>query len=99
MTFPPRMPNPGRDALLLIGMERVRQGELQRAGKFRWTLAASGITVAAKFVRLSEEVGEVARAICERDGIGLIREVTHVAACGAAWLEALSVHSPEWGNE
>ncbi|HEY5960598.1 MAG TPA: hypothetical protein VIV60_28790 [Polyangiaceae bacterium] len=42
-----------------------------------------------KSVVLTEECGEVARAVLERDAPGLRKELVQVAAVCVAWLEAL----------
>ena len=56
-----------------VGLERVRQEDLRRSGKFLWTCAVSGAAVSLdrKMSVLSEEVGEVAKEVVD---IGIARD-------------------------
>ncbi len=90
-----------------IGKERKRQNDLKKAGKFAWTNADSsshmvcltsttGIGAACRMAVLSEEVGEVARHVCETmiqadryQPRELKKELIQVAAVAVAWIEAI----------
>jgi hypothetical protein len=67
--------------------ERDRQD-----AKFGWaddgTSLLPGRNLHAKVSVLLEEVGEVAKAVLERDAGNLTEELVQVAACAVAWLEA-----------
>jgi NTP pyrophosphatase (non-canonical NTP hydrolase) len=73
-------------AIAAIRVERMRQERLKAAGKFAAT-PADDIPDTDKLPMLVEEVGEVARAIC--DGVGRYAELVQVAALALAWLEYL----------
>ncbi len=75
--------------LYKIDAERVRQEELRLAGKFRFTCADPTESNSIKLPVLMEEVGEVAKAINERDKAELKKELIQTAAVCVAWLEAL----------
>lgn len=75
--------------------ERTRQEQLVQAGKFDWTCADPNQPDVAKLPVLVEEVGEVARCLCDmakdpewREK--LREELVQVAAVAVAWVEALS---------
>lgn len=73
--------------------ERYRQDDLKRAGKIMAT-CADPIDEAVKLAALTEEVGEVARAVMARGGWSgeadnLREELVQVAAICVAWLETL----------
>jgi hypothetical protein len=79
------------DVYSLIDAERVRQAE-------KWTHShewgygdCSSIDVRpiVKAAVLSEECGEVARAVLDHDDRNLRRELVQVAAVAVAWLESL----------
>jgi hypothetical protein len=77
----------------LIDLERLRQGQLKLAGKIMAT-CADPIDEAVKLAALTEEVGEVARAVMARGGWSveednLREELVQVAAICVAWLETL----------
>jgi NTP pyrophosphatase (non-canonical NTP hydrolase) len=84
-----------REALGLVALERSRQERLKASGKFAATCADALMSPAEKLAVLVEEVGEVARHLCDArapDGIdaqGLRDELTQVAAVAVAWLESL----------
>lgn len=65
--------------------ERMRQ-EVLFPGK--WALPDSQFMRFKRLAILTEEVGEVARAILEEDEDNLTEEITQVAAVAVAWLEA-----------
>jgi hypothetical protein len=48
-----------------IAMERSRQEELKRSGKFLWTCASSGVSYEKKLAVLGEEFGEVSNLVVE----------------------------------
>lgn len=83
--------------------ERERQEELCRAGKFPATAADPARTDFEKLAILTEEVGEVARALCEAGGAtdvqseGLRRELVQVAAVAVAWVEAIDRRAAKGG--
>jgi NTP pyrophosphatase (non-canonical NTP hydrolase) len=72
-----------------VALERVRQDELQKAGKFAWTCATRHVTDDCKLKVLVEEIGEVARALCEGDRANLREELVQCAAVCVAWCESL----------
>lgn len=67
--------------------ERVRQEELKASGRFAYTCADAECTDGQALAILVEEVGEVARAMCE--GKGLRDELIQVAAVAVAWVERM----------
>ena len=71
----------------MISMERGRQQALQRAGKFKHTCADPELSDHQCLTILVEEIGEVARDLCE--GRSPITELTESAAVIVAWLERL----------
>lgn len=83
------------DIFVIIHNERERQQGLLRAGKFSFTCASTVADPKRKLAVLMEEVGEVAKAMLERDekkraGNGeLCTELIQVAAVCVAWLESL----------
>lgn len=77
----------------MISAERLRQSQLKIDGKIMAT-CADPIDEAVKLAALTEEVGEVARAVMARGGWSgeqdnLREELVQVAAICVAWLEAL----------
>lgn len=77
-----------------IADERQRQLKLRAQGRFGAT--ASDMTDAEALAVLVEEVGEVARAILEKQGLAndthdknLRKELVQVAAVCVAWIEGL----------
>lgn len=79
------------EAIALIHDERERQ--IDKWGRaHQWgngDCSGDGITPELKTVVLLEEVGEVARAVFERDAWNLREELVQVAAVAVAWLESL----------
>lgn len=78
-----------------IHIERLRQEDLRRAGKFPYTCASPETPDAYKLAVLVEEVGEVAKAMLVDHGDegadGILRdELIEVAAVATAWAEALT---------
>lgn len=72
-----------------ISQERKRQDELKQAGKFTHT-CADDIDNGRKLAILTEELGEVARAMCDKEPKERLREeLIQVAAVATAWAEAL----------
>jgi len=79
-----------------VSAERDRQETLW-AGDHGWgvgSCASEHVDERTKLAVLLEEVGEVARALLERDRASLRVELTQVAAVSVAWLESLG---PEAG--
>lgn len=70
--------------------ERERQENLKQEGAFADTCASPTMLPAMKLVVLTEEVGEVARALLEGDDAKLWEELIQVAAVAVAWAESLS---------
>lgn len=75
------------DVIADVMMERCRQDDLKKQGKFQHTLNDPELSDSERFVVLSEEIGEVARAIQENNETNLKEELTQVAALACAWLE------------
>jgi len=69
-------------------MERQRQRQLLYAGMIPWACEDPDTDNGYKLVVLTEELGEVARAIL--DGGNLKEELVQVAAVAVAWAESLS---------
>ena len=87
-------------ALYLVLRERNRQDILKDAGRFEFTCADDGLTLAEKLACLTEELGEVAQEVLTQEGRRLARdtvgtpealrkEIVQVAAVGLAWIESL----------
>lgn len=77
--------------LLEVGNERVRQNETWRRVAGEW-----GDSTTIKLAVLTEEVGEVARAICDDEGeVRLRAELIQVAAVAVAWAETLGSAEPK----
>lgn len=75
----------------LIDAERVRQ-QHKWGGAHPWGFgdcSRDGIGPELKVVILTEEVGEVARAVFERLDGNLRDELVQVAAVAVAWLESM----------
>lgn len=72
-------------------LERYRQNK--KWGSGRWTSGPH-----SKNTVLIEEVGEVSRAILNKDRDNLREELIQVAAVCMKWLEALD-DDPMWDNE
>lgn len=84
------------EAFQAIRKERNRQEDLVTAGRFAWTCADPLAIEEAKLAVLMEEVGEVARVLCDKlkhspaEVAVLLRgEIIQVAAVAVAWLESL----------
>lgn len=82
--------------LALVAAERERQEVLKRSGRFKHTCADTGLTDAQKLCILTEELGEVARAVQEaadtagdKHGKDLMEELVQVAAVAVAWVEGV----------
>ena len=79
------------DIYAAIDDERTRQGVLW-SGQHDWGRGdCSSLDVApiVKTAVLSEECGEVARAVLDKDLDGARAELVQVAAVAVAWLESL----------
>lgn len=74
-----------------IRKERLNQLE-QWGGDHAWgsgDCSNPGLDPTVKAAVLTEEAGEVARAVLERDSDALVKELIQVAAVAVAWLESL----------
>ena len=76
---------------LAILNERVRQGQQWEAphGWGRGDCSSPDVPAIVKAAVLSEEAGEVSRAVLERDDEALRAELVQVAAVAVAWLEGM----------
>lgn len=80
------------EVLFLVYHERIRQEGLKASGRFEHTAADSGCSDLARLAMLTEEIGEVARALQraahdpEQD---LRSELIQCAAICCAWVESL----------
>lgn len=75
----------------LIDAERGRQAD-KWAKQHAWGVgdcSSPSLPVIVKAAVLSEECGEVARAVLDRDADALRAELVQVAAVAVAWLESL----------
>lgn len=83
-----------------IADERFRQEVLRSQGRFPYTCASKDLGDLEKFVILSEEVGELARAVVEVEKLAndthhadardaMRKELVQIAAVAVAWLESL----------
>ena len=76
----------------LVSAERTRQAEKWR-GNHTWgagDCSSGSIAPIVKAAVLAEEVGEVARAVLDRESDDRLRaELVQVAAVAVAWLEGL----------
>ena len=81
--------------LLEIYQERERQEKLKTEGRFRHTCADKEMEDGDKLGCLTEELGEVAKAMLHERGLvsdgggKLYTELIHVAAVGTAWAESI----------
>lgn len=74
-----------------IGQERKRQSAKWN-NPHDWGIgdcSSRGVDDAVKVMVLSEELGEVSRAVLDGDFVGLRNELTQLAAVAVAWLEML----------
>jgi len=69
--------------------ERIRQDKLKLEGRFDSTLADPEMTDAYRCMVLTEELGEIARAIQDEDEDNLREEIIQLGACCLAWLEGI----------
>lgn len=84
------------EVLWYIGDELVRQDRLKAEGRFRFTCADDGLSAFEKLAILTEELGEVARAIQEEAdnvtdirNVQLFTELVQVAAVAASWASSV----------
>jgi NTP pyrophosphatase (non-canonical NTP hydrolase) len=89
-----------REAIELVVSERRRQDRLKADGRFPYTCADDELSPFEKYAVLSEEVGEVARALLEasdlsnhKNYVELRKELIQVAAVAVAWIESLTSDS------
>ncbi len=72
--------------------ERQRQHEKWASKPHDWGIgdaSSAGVEAITKVAVLTEEVGEVARAVLDLDDEQLRTELIHVAAVAVAWLEGM----------
>jgi hypothetical protein len=76
---------------ILLAIEAERQNQILKWGTAQRRVEDPGpvSTPEWKAAVLTEEIGEVAKAVVEMDRAGLKKELIHVAAVAVAWLEAL----------
>lgn len=80
-----------REIAARIADERERQ-QAKWGGHHDWgdgDCSSPNVAPIVKATVLSEECGEVARAVLDSDEDGLRRELVQVAAVAVAWMEAL----------
>ncbi len=78
------------DAVEAVYRERIRQEDLKAKGKFKHTCADKEMSDGDCMLVLMEEVGEVARAVLDKEGKGALREeLIQVAAVAVSWAERL----------
>lgn len=82
-------------AMHKVSLERERQESLKKVGKIPFTCADDGVDAGRRLAVLTEEVGEVAREICDGNTTTLETqhklktELVQVAAVAVAWVEFL----------
>jgi hypothetical protein len=74
------------EILEAISQERGRQENLRRDGRLKFTAADPSCPQLLRLAALTEEIGEVARAVHD-DTDNLIVELIQVAAVAVAWVE------------
>ncbi len=78
------------DVLDLVRLERNRQEGLRISGRFKHTAADADLLLPMALPVLVEEVGEVARAMCEREAEDrIMEELIQVAAVAVGMCEAI----------
>lgn len=80
------------EAFALVTAERERQ-EQKWNREHSWgfgSCASTAVHDAVKVMVLTEECGEVARAVLDMDDADLRTELVQVAAVAVAWLESLT---------
>jgi NTP pyrophosphatase (non-canonical NTP hydrolase) len=73
----------------LIRREILRQLDLQQSGKFKYIPYDRGCSDLMRLAMLTEELGEVARAMQESDWNNMKAELTQVAAIAISWVARL----------
>jgi NTP pyrophosphatase (non-canonical NTP hydrolase) len=90
-----------KETLQAVALERVRQESLKKDGRFKWTCADAGLDEFQALAVLTEEVGEVARALMESSKlthdrpalleddhrVRIMEELVQVAAVALAFAE------------
>lgn len=84
----PNEPAPGPQAEALMRLMRLVSSERARQKVLHPSDHAGKETRSGNHLILSEEVGEVAQAVLERNGAGLQAELTQVATVALGWLAA-----------
>jgi NTP pyrophosphatase (non-canonical NTP hydrolase) len=72
-----------------IRNERARQNKLKAEGRFEHTAADVECSDLTRLAMLTEELGEVARALQNKDKDNLREELVQVGAICIAWIESL----------
>lgn len=73
----------------LVRKEILRQQQLQSEGKFTYIAYDKECPLIVRLAMLTEEVGEVARAIQELDESNLKEELVQIAAIAVSWVARL----------
>lgn len=73
----------------LVNCELRRQNDLQEQGKFTYVAYDKECPLIVRLAMLTEEVGEVARAIQELDEQNLKEELVQIAAIAISWVARL----------
>jgi hypothetical protein len=87
--------------LIAVGSERKKQLLYQSQGKFKYTLSDPSCDELTGVACLGEELGEVSRAVLNRQGLAndpevdrsdraLYHELSQIAALAVAWMEKLT---------
>lgn len=77
-------------ARVLVIVELKRQLALKESGKFKYTCEDNELTDGERLTILVEEVGEIARAMQNKDSNNLREEITQVAAVAISWLSNIT---------
>lgn len=79
------------NVLRMVRIERDRQDTLIAEGVIPHDLALAYVPSGLKLGVLTEELGEVAKALNDQEGSERLREeLVQVAACAVAWAESLT---------
>jgi NTP pyrophosphatase (non-canonical NTP hydrolase) len=79
----------------LVNKEIRRQLNLQKEGKFTYIAYDKECPLIVRLAMLTEEVGEVARAIQELDESNLKEELVQIAAIAVSWVARLEAEGIE----
>lgn len=78
------------DVINAVDAERDRQEKLLADGTIPALCSQPDCADVLRLAALMEEVGEVGRAILDRENDGLIEELIQVAAVAVAWVEGVT---------